>query len=50
MEVQTSPTEIVLNAVELQIDIAQAQHTKLEVAIKPVTANVKTGIIFFTIF
>ena len=44
MEVQTSPTEIVLNVVELQIDIAQAQHTKLEAAIKPVTANVKTGI------
>ena len=44
VEVQTSPTEIVLNAAELQIDIAQAQHTKLEAAIKPVTANVKTGI------
>ena len=44
VEVQTSPTEIVLNVAELQIDIAQAQHTELKAVIEPETANVYTGV------
>lgn len=40
--VQTSPTEVTLNVLEMQIDIAKTKNTQIEATIKPETANVNT--------